>query len=89
MTSGTKSKAQRRAELQRKAAERRAAELRANYDKITLNRNENTWSSQGVLANLGLVVLLGLLLHRKPVPRLLEGLSVLNIFGILLATTGG
>jgi hypothetical protein len=29
MTSGTKSKAQRRAELQRKAAERRAAELRA------------------------------------------------------------
>jgi hypothetical protein len=35
MTSGTKSKAQRRAELQRKAAERRAAELRAKRIRLT------------------------------------------------------
>jgi hypothetical protein len=34
MTSGTKSKAQRRAELQRKAAERRAAELRAKRTRL-------------------------------------------------------
>jgi hypothetical protein len=34
MTSGTKSKAQRRAELQRKAAERRAAELRAKRMRL-------------------------------------------------------
>jgi hypothetical protein len=36
MTSGTKSKAQRRAELQRKAAERRAAELRAKRTRLAL-----------------------------------------------------
>jgi hypothetical protein len=35
MTSGTKSKAQRRAELQRKAAQRRAAELRAKRVRLT------------------------------------------------------
>ena len=67
----------------------KAAEVRANYDQITLNRNENTWSAQGILANIGFVVLLGLLLHRKPIPRLLEGLSVLTIFGVLFGTMGG
>jgi hypothetical protein len=36
MTSGTKSKAQRRAELQRKAAERRAAELRAKRTRLAV-----------------------------------------------------
>jgi hypothetical protein len=36
MTSGTKSKAQRRAELQRKAAERRAAELRAKRVRLAV-----------------------------------------------------
>ena len=44
---------------------------------------------KGLAANVGLLVLLGLLIYRKPVSRLLEGLSMLNIFGILLATTGG
>ncbi len=41
------------------------------------------------MANIGFVCCLGLLLHRKPMPRMLEGMSVFNIFGVLFATMGG
>jgi phosphoglycerol transferase len=41
------------------------------------------------VANLGFLVLLGLLIYRRPSSRLLEGLSILNIFGVLFATTSG
>ncbi len=65
------------------------ADLRDGYEKQTPIRSESTWSSQGIVANIGFLVLLGLLLYRRPTSRLLEGLSVLNVFGILFATVGG
>jgi phosphoglycerol transferase len=64
-------------------------DLRRSYDEETITPTENTWSAQGLVANAGFLVLLSLLIYRKPVSRLLEGLSILNIFGILLGTTGG
>ncbi len=64
-------------------------QLRRDYDAETPTPTENTWSAQGLVANVGFLVLLSLLIYRKPVSRLLEGLSILNIFGILLGTTGG
>lgn len=51
MTSGTKSKAQRRAELQRKAAERRAAELRAKRVRLTFRYG-------GVIVAIAVIVLI-------------------------------
>src|SRR5580704_1504700 len=55
MTSGSQSKAQRRAESQRKAAERRAAELRAKRTKATLRVG-------GVVALVAVIVLIIFLL---------------------------
>lgn len=63
--------------------------LRDYYNQETFARTENTWSAQGIVANVGFLVLLGILLYRRPLPRVLEGLSILNVFGILLATVGG
>ncbi len=65
------------------------ANLRQRYEEETAIRSESTWSAQGLVANVGFVVLLGLLLYRKPASRLLEALSVFNVFGILFATIGG
>ncbi len=65
------------------------AKLRDRYERETAVLTESTWSAQGFAANIGFVALLGLLLYRKPVSRLLEGLSILNIFGILYGTVGG
>jgi phosphoglycerol transferase len=65
------------------------ADLRDRYEHETAVLTESTWSAQGCVANIGFAVLLGLLLYRKPISRLLEGLSVLNIFGILYGTVGG
>jgi phosphoglycerol transferase len=65
------------------------ANLRDRYERETAILSESTWSAQGLVANVGFVVLLGLLLYRKPASRLLEALSVFNIFGILFATIGG
>ena len=58
------------------------ANLRDRYEHETALLTESTWSAQGIVANIGFVALLGMLLYRKPVSRLLEGLSILNIFGI-------
>ncbi len=65
------------------------AAFRQRYEESSINSNENKWSAQGVVANLGFLALLGMLLYRKPLPKLLESLSVLNLWGILFATTGG
>ncbi len=64
-------------------------DFRNHYESASVNSNENMWSAQGMLANLGFIVLLGMLLYRGAASKLLEGLSVLNLFGILFATTGG
>jgi hypothetical protein len=62
MTSGTQSKAQRRAESQRKAAERRAAELRAKRVRMTLQFG-------GVIVIVGVIVLvISLLIGSSPWP---------------------
>src|SRR5664280_2328274 len=55
MTSGTQSKAQRRAESQRKAAERRAAELRAKRVRMTFRYG-------GVVVVIAVIVLIIVLL---------------------------
>ncbi len=53
--------------------------------------NENDTSTLGFVAGFGFVVLLGRLLWRRApaADPLLDRLSVLNIFGVLLATIGG
>lgn len=63
--------------------------LRDYYDRETFARTENSWSAQGIVANVGFLALLGILIYRRPVARVLEGLSILNVFGILLGTVGG
>lgn len=65
------------------------AELRERYEHETAILSESTWSAQGMAANIGFFGLLAVLLYRRPASRVLEGLSVLNIFGILFATVGG
>jgi phosphoglycerol transferase len=62
---------------------------RNQYERQSINSNENMWSAQGVVANVGFLTLLGLFLFRKPVHQLLDGFSILNLYGILFATTGG
>lgn len=63
--------------------------LRQRYEEETFAYNESASSAQGLVANIGLIVLLGLLLYRRPVSDVLAGLSILNVFGILLGTVGG
>lgn len=65
------------------------ANLRERYERETAIVSESTWSAQGMAANIGFLGLLCLLLVRRPASRVLEGLSVLNICGILFATVGG
>lgn len=65
------------------------ADVRERYERETAILSESTWSAQGMAANIGFVGLLCLLLIRRPASRVLEGLSVLNVFGILFATVGG
>lgn len=64
--------------------------FREAYELDTFAYNENVTAAQGLAANVGLLVLLGVLLYRRrPVPPVLEGLSILNASGILLGTVGG
>ena len=65
------------------------SDLRTKYEQQTLNSNEGSWAAEGVVASIGTLVLLGLLMIRKTDSQLLGGLSILNIFGILLGTIGG
>ncbi len=65
------------------------SDLRWRYEGETVRSNEGAWAAQGLVANLGFFVLFGVLLSRRKAWPWLEGLSVLNIFGVLLGTMGG
>src|ERR1019366_7174060 len=60
MTSGSQSKAQRRAESQRKAAERRAAELRAKRKRMAL-----TYGGAAVVIGV-IILIIALLIGKSP-----------------------
>jgi phosphoglycerol transferase len=67
-------------------------EARARYSAPpTPLLNENEFATLGLVGSVGFLVLLGrLLAHRaRSGPSLLDSLSVLNVFGVLLATVGG
>jgi phosphoglycerol transferase len=53
--------------------------------------NENCFASLGLVGSLGFVFLLSRLLLRTPAaePRPQDGLTLFNVFGVLLATVGG
>jgi phosphoglycerol transferase len=68
------------------------ARLRARYDDALAPLvNENAWSTLGLVGGVGFVSLLAGLLWRgkSGAPRLLDGLVVLNVSAVLLATMGG
>ncbi|HJT78580.1 MAG TPA: hypothetical protein VJ739_15350, partial [Gemmataceae bacterium] len=52
---------------------------------------ENEFATLGVAGSVGFLVLVGCLLRRRSgvTPSLLDSLSLLNVFGVLLATVGG
>jgi hypothetical protein len=68
------------------------ASLREMYDQGSLV-NENSCASNGLIASIGFLFLLGRLVYRKrlqrPRPNLHDGLSILAVSGVLLATMGG
>jgi phosphoglycerol transferase len=61
------------------------------YDPAVPLNNENTVASLGLIGSIGFLVLLGRCLcpSRREKPSLLAGLSILNLFGVLLGTIGG
>lgn len=63
------------------------AEFKAEYNQNTLFLNENDTSSLGLAGSCGFLVLVGALL--SPRGRLMEALSMLNAFALLLAGVGG
>jgi phosphoglycerol transferase len=66
------------------------ANLRTKYNDDP--SNESSFCSLGLVGSIGFLLLLGRLLYRKPggpPPRPQDGLSILNICALLLATVGG
>jgi hypothetical protein len=65
-------------------------ELKAKYNR-TASTNENDTTSLGLIGSAGFLVLIGRLLRRQSPggPQLLDALSTLNLFAVLLATVGG
>jgi hypothetical protein len=74
MTSGSQSKAQRRAESQRKAAERRAAELRAKRRKLAL-----TYGGALVVIVVIVVIIVALIPHSSPGTSTASGAKVKTV----------
>jgi hypothetical protein len=72
MTSGTQSKAQRRAESQRKAAERRAAELRAKRMRLAFRYG-------GLLVAIGVIVAIIVSVTGGSSPKPSQGVTAANI----------
>lgn len=66
-----------------------AREVYSNPDTPLITENE--YATLGLAGGVGFLVLVGRLLWRRPgsAPKLLDGLSVLNAAGVLLATVGG
>lgn len=68
------------------------ARKRSAYDAHSVSSNENTFAALGAAGAAGFCVLIALLLARQSraiESRLLHGLSLLNVFAVLLATMGG
>ncbi len=67
------------------------AELKAFYN-AHFHVTDNDSATLGILGSAGFLLLIGRLLYRSPSPagpRLMDSLSVLNAFAVLLATMGG
>jgi hypothetical protein len=68
------------------------ADFKANYNAGNFLVNENDISSLGLFASVGFLFLIARLLYRRRTEtrsELIDNLSVLNVFAILLATVGG
>ena len=68
------------------------AQKRHGYDISSVSSNENAYAALGVVGSIGFCVLIALLLARQSGSAdatLMQGLSQLNLFAVLLATMGG
>src|SRR5205823_2986011 len=64
-------------------------EIKAGYTRVAAT-NENDTTSLGIVGSVGFLLLLGRFLRRSAgASRLLDGLSTLTLFAVLLATVGG